>query len=216
MLSLALIRQLRVVTDDIRAGNWEWRTAVNCRRVRDQVFGVVGCGRIGTATALRAKALGFQTRFYDPYLPSGYEKAIGIARADSLEALLREADVVSLHVPLDAGTLHLMDTPQFDWMKKTAYLVNTSRGPVVRYDAVVEALASGKIAGAGLDVLEHEPKGGEIMMRFPNVIVTPHSAFYSQESLAEMRRKSALTVRQALLNGRFLNVVNQVTAGRNP
>jgi phosphoglycerate dehydrogenase-like enzyme len=216
MLSLALIRQLRVVTDDIRAGNWEWRTAVNCRRVRDQVFGVVGCGRIGTATALRAKALGLQTRFYDPYLPSGYEKAIGIARADSLEALLREADVVSLHVPLDAGTLHLMDTPQFDWMKKTAYLVNTSRGPVVRYDAVVEALASGKIAGAGLDVLEHEPKGGEIMMRFPNVIVTPHSAFYSQESLAEMRRKSALTVRQALLNGRFLNVVNQVTAGRNP
>jgi D-3-phosphoglycerate dehydrogenase len=107
-----------------------------------------------------------------------------------------------------------MDSPQFNCMKKTAYLVNTSRGPVVRYDAVVEALASGKIAGAGLDVLEHEPKGGEIMMQFPNCIVTPHSAFYSQESLAEMRRKSALTVRDALLYNRFRNVVNQVTAGR--
>jgi D-3-phosphoglycerate dehydrogenase / 2-oxoglutarate reductase len=107
-----------------------------------------------------------------------------------------------------------MDTAPFDCIKKTAYLVNTSRGPVVRYDAVVEALTSGKIAGAGLDVLEHEPKGGEIMLQFPNCIVTPHCAFYSQESLTEMRRKSALTVREALLHGRFLNVVNQVTARR--
>jgi phosphoglycerate dehydrogenase-like enzyme len=211
-LTLALIRQLRVVMDDIRAGNWEWRRALNCRRVRGQIFGVVGCGRIGTATAVRAKALGFRVCFYDPYLASGYEKAIGVERAASLEDLLREADVVSLHVPLDAGTQHLIGEPQFALMKQSAYLVNTSRGPVVRYDALVQALASGSIAGAGLDVLEHEPAGGEIMLRFPNVIVTPHSAFYSQESLAEMRRKSAMTVREALVNGRFLNVVNRAPA----
>ena len=154
-----------------------------------------------------------RVRFYDPYLVSGYEKAIGVERAFELDDLLRESDIVSMHVPLDKRTEHLIDAPQFRLMKKTAYVVNTSRGPVVRYDALVEALAAGRIAGAGLDVLEHEPAGGEIMMRFPNVIVTPHSAFYSQESLLEMRRKSALTVREALVNGRFMNIVNGVQAG---
>lgn len=211
-LALALIRQIKPLIADVAQGNWEWRTALACRRVREQVFGVVGCGRIGTAAAIRAKALGFNTRFFDPYLASGYDKAIGVQRVTSLDGLLRESDVVSLHVPLNAETRHMMDTAQFRMMKKTAFLVNTARGGVVRHDAIVEALAGGEIAGAGLDVLENEPVGIEALSRFPNCIVTPHSAFYSQESLIEMRRKSALTVREALLNGQFINVVNEPVA----
>ena len=212
-LALALVRQLKPLIADTGRGNWEWRTAAPCRRVRELAFGVVGCGRIGTAAALRAKALGFQTQFFDPYLPSGYEKAIGVSRANSLYELLEQSDIVSLHVPLTDETHRMIDREQFGRMKPTAYLVNTSRGGVVCHDAVVEALAAGKIAGVGLDVLECEPVGIEAITRFPNCIVTPHSAFYSQESMVELRRTAALTVRAALVEGKFRNVVNQPVDG---
>jgi phosphoglycerate dehydrogenase-like enzyme len=208
-LALALVRQLKPLMEDTGRGNWEWRTGAACRRVRELAFGIVGCGRIGTATALRAKALGFQTGFFDPYLAPGYEKAIGVARLDSLNELLEVSDIVSLHVPLTAETHRMINAAQFNRMKTTAYLVNTARGAVVCHDALVEALTAGKIAGAGLDVLEREPLGIASITKFPNCIVTPHSAFYSQESMVELRRKSALTVRDALVEGRLRNVVNQ-------
>lgn len=207
-LTLALIRQLKPLIEDTAAGNWEWRTALKCWRVRGRMFGIVGCGRIGTATALRAKALGFRVQFYDPYLYSGYEKAIGIERRSSLDELLSEADVISIHVPLTKETHHLIGTKQFERMRRSAYLVNTSRGSVVAYDALIEALSHQKIAGAGMDVLEDEPFGAATLQKFTNCIVTPHSAFYSQESLIEMRKKSALLVKDALLYGRYTNVVN--------
>jgi phosphoglycerate dehydrogenase-like enzyme len=209
-LCLALIRRLRPLIDDIAGGRWRWQAAEQCRRIRGQVFGVVGCGRIGTATALRAQAFGFDVRFYDPYVAAGYEKALGVKRDSSLEALLEKADLVSLHVPLTAETLHLIDVPQLRRMKPGACLVNTARGGVVRHSAVEEALARQWIAGAALDVLEDEPRGMDLAARFPNCIVTPHSAFYSRESVLEMRRSSAGIVRDALLHGRFCNVVNGV------
>ncbi|MGA2329404.1 MAG: C-terminal binding protein [Bryobacteraceae bacterium] len=209
-LSLALNRQLRLLIEDVRAGNWHWETAWRCRRVRGQIFGVVGCGRIGTATALRAKALGYAVRFYDPLLPCGYEKAIGVVRDESLEGLLRAADVVSLHVPLNEQTRHLIGRCELRTMKREAYLINTARGAVVSYEALAEALAEGWIAGAGLDVLEHEPQGLDLVARFPSCILTPHSAFYSQESILEMRRSSADLVRRAILHGALRNVVNGV------
>jgi phosphoglycerate dehydrogenase-like enzyme len=208
-LALALIRQLKPVMANVAHGGWEWQTGVNCWRIRGRVFGVVGCGRIGTAVALRAKALGFAVRFYDPYLASGYEKAIGVQRSSSLEELLSAADVVSVHVPLNQETCHLIAGRELRWMKKNAYLVNTARGPLVAYDALREALAQGVIAGAGLDVLEDEPIGASELQALPNCIVTPHSAFYSRESLIEMRTKSALIVRDALLHDHYSNVVNQ-------
>jgi len=209
-LTLALVRRLRPLTEDVARGVWKWEAAIACRRLRGQVFGIVGCGRIGTAAALRAKALGFDVRFYDPYVPSGYEKAIGIRRERSLEAVLSEADVLSLHVPLTDETRFLIDVPQLQSMKRTALIVNTARGAVIRYSAIDRALAEGWIAGAGLDVLENEPEGLDLYGRHPNCLVTPHSAFYSQESMVELRRLSAVVVREAL-EGRMINVVNGVT-----
>ncbi len=209
-LTLALIRQLKPLMADVAQGGWEWRAALNCRRIRGRVFGVVGCGRIGTAAALRAKAFGFDVRFYDPYLASGYEKAIGVGRSASLEELLSVADVVSVHTPLTEETRHLIAGRELARLKKSAYLVNTARGPVVSYEALFDALSRGAIAGAALDVLEDEPSGASALAQFPNCIVTPHSAFYSQESLIEMRTKSALIVRDALVHGRYANVVNRI------
>jgi phosphoglycerate dehydrogenase-like enzyme len=208
-LALALTRQLKPLMADVAAGNWEWRTALECRRIRGRVFGIIGCGRIGTAAALRAKALGFSIRFFDPYLPSGYEKAIGIERSASLEDLIRTADVVSLHVPLSEETHHLIGEREFALMKRSAYLINTARGPLVAQSALLAALSQSLIAGAGIDVLEEEPLGTEALQKIPNCIITPHSAFYSQESLVEMREKSALIVRDALLHDRYSNVVNR-------
>ena len=127
-LAMALVRQLKPLMEDTARGNWEWRTASACRRVRELTFGVVGCGRIGTAAALRAKGLGFQTRFFDPYLASGYDKAIGVARVESLDELLTTSDIVSLHVPLTDETHLMIDREQLGRMKPTAYLVNTARG----------------------------------------------------------------------------------------
>jgi phosphoglycerate dehydrogenase-like enzyme len=207
-LSLALVRQIKPLMREVSGGVWEWKTAGSCRRLSSQIFGVVGCGRIGTATAVRAKALGFQVRIYDPYLPAGYEKGIGVARATDLHDLLAEADIVSLHTPLNSETHHLLGSDELSKMKRSAYLVNTSRGGTVAHEALMKALSEGQIAGAGLDVLEDEPAGAVELSRFRNCIVTPHSAFYSQESLVEMRRKSAATVRDALVHARFRNVVN--------
>ena len=208
-LALALIRRLRPLFEDVARGVWKWETAAACRRLRGQVFGIVGCGRIGTAAALRAKALGFDVRFYDPYVPSGYEKAIGVRRERSLPALIQAADVLSMHVPLTDETRHLIDIPQLQAMKRTAFIVNTARGPVVRHAALAQALNEGWIAGAGLDVLEDEPEGLDLFGRHPNCLITPHSAFYSQESMEELRRLSAVVVREAL-EGRLINVVNGV------
>lgn len=208
-LTLALIRQLKPLMGDVSNGGWEWRAGLSCWRIRGRIFGIVGCGRIGTAVALRAKAFGFDVRFYDPHLASGYEKAIGVQRSSSLEDLLSAADVVSVHVPLNEETCHMIAGRELTRMKKTAYLVNTARGPLVAHDALFDALSQGMIAGAALDVLEDEPCGASVLQALPNCIVTPHSAFYSQESLIEMRTKSALIVRDALLHGRYINVVNQ-------
>jgi C-terminal binding protein len=211
MLCLALERELRRLLDDVGQGNWRWETASACRRLRGRVFGVVGCGRIGTATALRAKPFGFEVRFYDPYVPSGYEKALGVERDGSLEELLAKADVVSLHVPLTGETRHMIDTPQLRGMKRDAFLINTSRGPVIRHLALEQALRENWIAGAALDVLEDEPLGLDLLTRYCNCILTPHSAFYSRESIMEMRRSSAMAVRDALLNRRLINQVNRLS-----
>jgi lactate dehydrogenase-like 2-hydroxyacid dehydrogenase len=208
-LTLSLIRQLKPLMADVAKGNWEWRTGLDCYRIRGRVFGVVGCGRIGTAAALRAKAFGFDVRFYDPYLPTGYEKAIGVQRSSSLEDLLEVSDVVSIHVPLTQETCHLIAGRELALMKKSAYLINTARGAVVSYAAVSDALTRGVIAGAALDVLENEPSGAAELQALPNCIVTPHSAFYSRESMIEMRMKSALVIKEALLHDRYINVVNQ-------
>ncbi len=208
-LTLALNRQLPLLMKDIERGNWRYESGAACRRSRSLVFGIVGCGRIGTAAALRAKAFGFQVCFFDPYAPAGLEKAIGVTRKATLQELLESADVLSLHAPLTPETHHLIGERELQTMKPTAYIVNTARGALIRFDALRRALAEKWIAGAGLDVLEHEPAGAELAGEFTNCIVTPHSAFYSQEAMREMRRSSALIVRDALLHGRFANLVNR-------
>jgi phosphoglycerate dehydrogenase-like enzyme len=178
------------------------------RRLRTQTFGIVGLGRIGTATALRAKAFGFRVLFFDPYVPVGTHKAVGIERAGTLDEVLREADVVSLHCPLNAETRHMVGAEEIARMKPGAFLVNTARGDLVPKDAIFAALRSGHLGGAGLDVVEAEPLRTAEEAATPNLIVTCHAAFCSPEGLVEMRTTSARIARAAILGQPVWNRVN--------
>jgi phosphoglycerate dehydrogenase-like enzyme len=205
------------IANDLAKG-WDFLAAPTVRRLAGQVCGIVGLGRIGTATALRAKALGMDVVFYDPYLPTGTELALGIRRAHALKDLLAQADAVSLHTPLTAETNRMFDAGTIGAMKRGALLVNTSRGPVVDPDAVLGALRSGQLAGAALDVLPVEPPTGDepLLVAWSKgepgirerLILSPHSAFYSPSSIQDLRRKSAETAIAYLFDGRLRNCVN--------
>ena len=207
-LSLALTRQLFTLDAEAKKPGWKLVAKDKLRRTSTLTFGVVGLGRIGTATALRAKALGFQVMFHDPYLPNGAEKAVGIARTDSLTQLLKQSDVVSIHCPLNEETHHLITEKELALMKPSAYLVNTARGGIIKKKAVLSALRKGGIAGAGLDVIEDEPLKTKVEARTPNLIATCHAAFCSQEGMVEMRTTSARIAKQAVQGKPLENVVN--------
>jgi phosphoglycerate dehydrogenase-like enzyme len=178
--------------------------------LRQLVFGVVGLGRIGTATALRAKALGFQTLFYDPYLANGVDKAVGIPRTRSLDELLGKADVLSVHCPLNDETHHMIAEDELALMKPSASVVNTARGAVIKKTAILNALRTGQLAGAGLDVVEDEPLKTLDEAATPNLIVTCHAAFCSVESKNEMRATSARIALAAVRGLPLENIVNEV------
>jgi phosphoglycerate dehydrogenase-like enzyme len=218
MLLLALARRLLPCDAAIRAGGWDYSRARPAPRMRDKTLGLVGCGRIGSATALRAKAMGLDILFHDPLAAPGLEKALGIRRAETLEELLRTSDFVSLHCYLDPSTYHLIDGKALAAMKPGALLVNTARGPVVDQEALIAALDSGHLGGAALDVVEREPLDDDRLRRHPAVILTPHCAFYTREGFLEMRHKAAEEVRRLLLGQRPRCPVNLelITTRRSP
>lgn len=153
MLTLCLERKLVSVLKEVGQGGWSWQAAGEIRRLRGLRFGIVGCGRIGTATALRAKAFGYSVQFFDPYVSNGYEKALGIDRVRSLDHLLGSSDVISLHAPLTSETVGMLDSRAFSIIRPGVLLINTARGPIVDEDALVQALRCGIVGGVGLDVL---------------------------------------------------------------
>lgn len=207
-LVLALCRQLFPLDAEAKSLGWTIRVGERLRRLSTLTFGVVGLGRIGTATALRAKALGFRVVFYDPYLPNGVDKAVGLARVRTLDELLARSEVLSLHCPLTAETRHLIGARELALLPEGAFLVNTARGAIVEKTAVLAALRSGRLAGAGLDVIEDEPLRTPDEAATPNLIATCHAAFCSVEAKAEMRRTSARLALAAVRGEALENVVN--------
>ncbi|MCX6858170.1 MAG: C-terminal binding protein, partial [Verrucomicrobia bacterium] len=171
-LIMALCRQLFPLDQEAKQLGWVIRVESRLRRLRELTLGIVGLGRIGTATALRAKALGFKVIFHDPYLPNGADKAVGIDRVRSLDELLTRCDVLSLHCPLNDETRHLIAERQLSLMKPSVFIVNTARGAVIKKNAILAALREGRIAGAGLDVVEEEPLKTAEEAAAPNLIVT--------------------------------------------
>lgn len=219
-LMLSLVRGINFCNNRLQRGGFEWSymQVAPLVRLRGRVFGIIGMGRIGVAAAIRAKALGMDVAFYDPYQNDGLDKAIGVRRVESADDLCRQSFVLSPHCPLTPETRHIVDARRIDLMPDRSYLVNTARGAVVDATAIPAAIRSGKLAGAGIDVLAVEPPPADHPLvaawRDPadpchdRVILNPHSAFYSEEGLLDMRVKGAEAVRRALLGEPLRNVVN--------
>ena len=220
-LTLSLRRGLLMHHDAQRAtppAPWIANTSPLLRRLSAQTFGIVGLGRIGTAVALRAKALGFKVIFYDPHRPNGADLALGIGRAPTLEDLLARSDVLSLHTPHSPETAGMIGAPQLALLPKNAIVVSTARGSAIDIDALEAALRTGHLAGAALDVLPTEPPTDPIPALLTayrahapwtlgRLIITPHSAFLTPESYHDIRIKSAETMRAALFTNRPQNVI---------
>lgn len=197
-LALALARELPALQRHTRDGGWDWRAIGEPRRLRGRTWGLVGFGRIGTAVGQRARAFGMEVSFYDPFTHPGIEKAFGFHRHLSLDQLLATSDIVSVHVPLNAGTVNLLGAEQLRRLTPGAVLVNTARGGVVELAALKDALAEGRPARFGLDVVAGEPAVPDWLRDDPRVLLTPHAAFYSVESLIELRSRAAEAVLQLI------------------
>lgn len=175
--------------------------AQGCARIRGDTLGIVGLGRIGSAVALRAKAFGFNVTFYDPYLPDGIEKSLGLTRVYTLQDLLFQSDCVTLHCTLNEHNHHLINDYTIKQMRPGAFLVNTARGGLVDDEALSTALKQGRIRAAALDVHENEPFNvfQGTLKDAPNLLCTPHAAFYSEASCTELREMAASEIRRAIV-----------------
>ena len=199
-------------------GGWAPFHNVTARRLRGATFGVIGMGRIGTAAALRARAFGMQVAFYDPFLPNGAELSFGFTRARTLAQLLGSADVVTIHAPLTGDTRGMINAAAVAAIKPGACLINTARGPICDTAALRDGLKSGRLAAVGLDVLPSEPaalddpmvaawRANEPWAR-GRILLNPHAAFYSPDSLTDLRRNSIETAYRYLRDGTLANCVN--------
>jgi len=202
--SLLFAAARRVVESDslMRSGGWKGWGPLQFigQEVTGATLGIIGAGRIGRAFALKSRGFDMKVLYTDEHHCEELEKSLG-ARKVSLQELLRESDFVSVHVPLMPATRHLIDEAALALMKRTAVLVNTSRGPVVDEAALVRALRSGTIAAAGLDVYEAEPLAAEGLAELPNVVMTPHTASATVASRNGMAVKAAANL-VAMLSGK--------------
>lgn len=188
---------------EVKAGRWD-PAAARLRRVADLTVGVVGLGRIGRATVAKLAAFGCTLLAHDPFAQDG-----GAARLLPLEELLAASDVVIIHAPLTEATHHMINAERLAHVREGALLINVSRGPLVDNAALLAALEAGRLSGAGLDVIEGEPDPPRALVERPDVIVTPHVAFSSDASLAELRRRSAEEVVRVLAGERPHNPCNR-------
>jgi len=168
----------------------------------------LGFGKIGRALAQKAQCIGFRVVSHDPYTPEGTMERYE-AGAVSLDELIEKSDIISIHSPLSKETFHLFGEPQFKRMKRTALLVNTSRGPIIDEKALYQVLSAGTIQGAALDVLEEEPPApNHPLLSLNNVIITPHTAWYSEGSFIRLSERPAEEVARVLSGKWPKNLVN--------
>lgn len=201
-LMLALSRRLLECDTFVRAGRWSGKDELMGRELLGRTLSIVGTGRIGTRLAQMCQAAFDMKVFaYDPFVTAEAMAARGITKVESVDELMPVADYVSVHTPLTPATKGIVGARQFDLMKRTACLINTSRGPVVDEAALIQALSEGKIAGAGLDVFEQEPPAADNpLFKMTNVILLPHMGGATYESMERMATHAAAGI-LAVLRG---------------
>ncbi|MDV2582202.1 C-terminal binding protein [Alkalibacillus haloalkaliphilus] len=193
-LLLSGTRKVTLMNNEVKSGNWDFKVAKPVYRMRGSVLGLLGFGNIAQTVAKKAQAFGVEVYAYDPFIPQEVADSLGVKLVD-LDELYKQSDYVSVHLPLNEQTEKLVSHDAFKQMKSHTYIINTSRGGVIDEVALIEALESGEIAGAGLDVLETEPiQEDHPFLSMDQVLLNPHAAFYSEEAEAELKRKAAQNV----------------------
>ena len=206
-LLLALVRKIPLSNGHVHAGRWEMKAVIPIHRLRGTVLGLVGFGQIPQRLAPKAKSFGVRVIASDPFAPAELFAHEDVERVDFGD-LLKQSDYVSIHAPLLPETHNLFNADVFRQMKRGAYVVNTARGPIVDQVALARALDEGQLAGAALDVMPQEPPVNSPLLGRENVIITPHTSFYSEESLLELQRKAATEVVAVLTGHPARNPVN--------
>lgn len=197
-LLISCARKVTQLNNAVKAGNWDYKVGVPIFRLPGRVLGLIGFGRIPQTLARKAQAFGLKVIAFDPYLPPEVAKEKGVELME-LNEVCAQADFISVHSPLTDATRGMISDEQFNLMKKETFIINTARGPVIDEKAMIRALQEGKIAGAGLDVLENEPiEPDNPLLKMDNVIINPHAAWYSEESQLELKQKVAQNVADVL------------------
>lgn len=214
-LILTLSRKIPSLIEETRLARWDYNVAKPVFNYRGKTLGIIGFGKIGRTLVGKAKGFGMEVAAYDPYVDDDIFELLGVHRRYELFELLEEADYISVHARLTPETRHLLDREAFSHMKKTAVLVNTARGNIIDEEALYSALETGSIAGAGVDVLGREPPQKENrLLKCDNLIVTPHIAWYSEESLARVKVFGMDEVVGTLTGKRPRYIVNPEIFGR--
>jgi D-3-phosphoglycerate dehydrogenase len=209
-LMLSLIRKIPQVVNQVRNGQWNIAPCRPIIGLRDRVIGTAGFGNIAKAVIQRAKAFGLRAIAYDPFVPNEVFQALGVEKVD-WDTLLETCDILSLHLPLTEGTRHIINQNSLRKMKRTSYLVNTSRGGIVQTDDLIAALLDKTIAGAALDVLETEPIAKDSpLLHMEQCLVTSHCAWYSEDSLLMLQKYAALEIKRLFSGEQPLHIVNNV------
>ena len=204
----------RVLESSSRDGRWDFKETIPVFRMAGQKLGIIGCGRIGSRVFQKLKNFGFEFLICDPYLSEDRKRELGIGVVDK-ETVFRQSDFVTIHTPLTPETRHIVNRETLAMMKPTAYLVNTARGGMVDSIALAEALKNGVIAGAGIDVYETEPpRPDDPLFGLPNAILTPHLAWYSEDSGWRIREIILLEIDRFLAGQPPRYVANAVQLAR--
>ncbi|MBR2557570.1 MAG: phosphoglycerate dehydrogenase [Methanobrevibacter sp.] len=213
-LLLTMARKLSIADKSVKEGKWEKKKFMGVE-LRNKTLGVIGMGRIGSQVVNRCKAFEMDAMAYDPYLPEEVAKQMGVELTD-LDTVLKNADFITIHVPLTPETKHLISTEQFEIMKDTAFITNCARGGIIDEEALYDALANDKIGGAALDVYEQEPPAEDSkLFELDNIILTPHIA----ASTKEAQRDAAIIVADEIIDlfkgGTPQNVLNMPRIDKN-
>ena len=208
MLALALVRKLPTSIEYLRGGGWVHEPLRPIQRLSTLTFGIYGFGRIAREVAARARGFGFRLLAHDPYVPEAVFAEAGVERVEP-DALLARSDLLALHMPLTPDTRNLLNRESFARMKRGVLLVNTARGGLIDTEALVEALDSGQVGGAALDVLDTEPiPADHPLWQRPTAFMTPHLAWYSEQALRQLQRSVGEECARVLRGEPPKNVVN--------
>ena len=213
-LLLASARKITRLNNSVKSGVWDVKVGTPVYSLQGKTLGLVGFGKIPRLVKEKSVPFGLNVITYDPYVSTEAAAEAGAKKVE-IDELIEQSDFISIHCPLTPETRGMFNADAFGRMKKTAYIINTARGPVINEEDLIEALKAGEIAGAGLDVLMSDKVDkSNPLLAMDNVIITPHAAWYSEESIVTRRRQTVESVISVLEGGEPLSLINRKQLGR--